>query len=67
MQTNPEIQNTAEQKFVISRNFSRAANTYDKAAILQQEVGQRLIDRLAFIKIQPSIILDLGGGNWIFC
>lgn len=39
------------------------AQEYDKAAILEQEVGRRLLERLDFIKINPSVLLDLGGGT----
>jgi len=51
---------------MIAKNFSRCAKTYDKAAVLQQEIGKRLIERLAFIKITPSTILDLGSGTGFF-
>ena len=66
MHNNRDTQNIAQQKLAIARNFSRAANTYDSVAILQQEIGQRLLDRLDFIKIQPEVILDLGGGTGFF-
>ncbi len=42
------------------------AQEYDKAAVLEQEVGRRLLERLDFIKINPKILLDLGGGTGIF-
>lgn len=42
------------------------AQEYDKAAILEQEVGRRLLERLDFIKINPKILLDLGGGTGTF-
>jgi malonyl-CoA O-methyltransferase len=42
------------------------APEYDKAAILEQEVGHRLFERLDFIKINPSLLVDLGGGTGIF-
>jgi malonyl-CoA O-methyltransferase len=53
----------SKQKLAIARNFSRAANTYNEAAIIQQEIGKRLLDRLELIKMIPDIILDLGGGT----
>jgi len=46
--------------------FERAAATYDAAAALQQEVGQRLMERLDLIRIQPARILDLGAGTGVF-
>jgi malonyl-CoA O-methyltransferase len=53
-------------KNAIIRSFNRAAHTYDKAAILQCEIGKRLLERLDFMHIQPEIILDLGAGTG-FC
>lgn len=50
-------------KRVIADNFGRAAKTYEQAAILQKEVGNRLLDRLEFIKINPLNIVDLGCGT----
>jgi len=53
----------SKQKLAIARNFSRAASTYNEAAIIQQEIGKRLIERLDLIKMNPDIIIDLGGGT----
>ena len=50
----------------IARSFSDAAPTYDAAAVLQREVGERLFERLSLIKQQPKIILDLGAGTGHF-
>jgi len=46
--------------------FERAAPTYDAAATLQREVGQRMMDRLDLIRLQPAHILDLGAGTGEF-
>jgi len=43
--------------------FNRASVTYDAAAVLQQEIASRLLERLEWIKIQPRIIIDLGAGT----
>lgn len=51
---------------MIAKNFSRCAKTYDKAAVLQQAIGKRLIHRLELIKISPAIMLDLGSGTGFF-
>ena len=56
-----KISHTIKQQ--IARNFSRAAATYNQTAILQQEVGSRLLERLDLIKIDPKIILDMGSGT----
>ncbi len=45
------------------RNFSRAAEHYDEAAVLQREIGQRMLDRLSYVRLQPGQILDLGAGT----
>lgn len=53
------------QKFYnnIKNSFNKAAHNYDTNAVLQNEVGQRLIDRLDFFTLNPGIILDLGMGT----
>src|ERR1700752_4363077 len=45
------------------RAFERAAATDDAAAVLQREIGQRMAERLAIVKLQPAAILDLGCGT----
>lgn len=55
-----------KHKSAIARSFSRAATTYDQVALLQKEIGSRLLDRLDFIKFNPQTILDLGGGTGFF-
>jgi len=47
------------------RAFSRAADHYDEVAALQREIGQRMIERLEAVRIQPELILDLGAGTGI--
>jgi malonyl-CoA O-methyltransferase len=49
------------------RAFNRAAATYDAVAELQNEIGGRLIERLDYIRLQPTRILDLGAGTGAFC
>ncbi len=44
-------------------SFSRAAADYDALAVLQQEIGRRLLERLDLIKLQPQRILDVGCGT----
>jgi len=46
--------------------FDRAAATYDAAAALQNEIGERMIERLDFIRMQPRRVLDLGAGTGTF-
>lgn len=40
--------------------FNRAAATYATAIALPHEIGQRLLERLTFIRLQPNVILELG-------
>jgi malonyl-CoA O-methyltransferase len=44
----------------IARKLKRATTTYDSAAIIQQEIESRLLERLDFIKLEPKRILNLG-------
>lgn len=46
----------------ISKAFNKHATEYELAAKVQQEIGERLIERLHYLKIAPKRILDLGCG-----
>jgi malonyl-CoA O-methyltransferase len=48
---------------LVRRSFERAAAGYDKAAILQREVGGRMLARLDYIRHAPDAILDAGSGT----
>jgi malonyl-CoA O-methyltransferase len=50
-------------KRLARRSFASAAAAYDQVAVLQQEVGRRLLQRLDLVRIQPQRILDLGSGT----
>jgi malonyl-CoA O-methyltransferase len=43
--------------------FDRASTTYDGAAVLQAQVRAELLDRLARMKLDPRVVLDLGAGT----
>jgi malonyl-CoA O-methyltransferase len=47
----------------VRRAFSRAAPQYDAAAVMQREVCRRMLERLDYVKLQPSRILDAGSGT----
>lgn len=48
----------------VRRNFARAAaRGYDADAVLQREVGSRMLERLDYVKIEPGRVLDLGCGT----
>jgi malonyl-CoA O-methyltransferase len=49
----------------VRRAFERAAATYDAAAVLQREIGQRMSERLGFVKLAASTILDAGCGTGV--
>ena len=41
-------------KHEVRRAFSKAASTYDAAAVLQREVCKRMLEKLDIIKIEPT-------------
>lgn len=45
------------------RAFERAAKSYDAAAVLQKQVGERLLERLALTTVAPARVLDVGCGT----
>lgn len=47
----------------VRRAFDRASTTYSKAAGVQGELRQRLIERLDVVTIQPARVLDLGAAS----
>lgn len=60
-----------DKRFAIDKaqarqSFDRAADTYDEVAELQFEIGDRMLERMDFIRLQPKRILDLGAGTGRF-
>lgn len=53
----------AVEKLQVRRAFERAAPAYDRHAQLQQEVGDRLLERVAEIRRTPAWVLDVGMGT----
>lgn len=45
------------------RSFARAATGYDDRAVLQREIGDRLLERLDYVRLVPERVLDLGCGT----
>ena len=44
----------------IAQRYNQIAGSYNQASIIAQETGRRLLERLSYIKLQPTTILDLG-------
>ena len=47
----------------VRASFSRAADSYDAAAVLQKKVREEMLDRLSLINIAPKAVLDAGCGT----
>jgi malonyl-CoA O-methyltransferase len=57
------IDEFAIDKRQVRRSFERAADSYDAAAFLQQEIGDRLVERLDLVRLEPQQIVDVGAGT----
>jgi len=47
----------------VAAAFDRAAASYDKHAVLQRTVAERLAERLEVMRLEPEWILDAGAGT----
>jgi len=54
-------------KHLVRGAFDQAAERYNEVAVLQREIGQRMLERLGLIRIEPQRILDAGAGTGYFC
>jgi malonyl-CoA O-methyltransferase len=50
-------------KLSIKNSFDRVYRSYDRAAVLQNEVLSRLLQRLEYIRHQPGAVIDIGCGT----
>ncbi len=50
----------------VKRAFSAATESYDAHAVLQREIGERLLAHLNFTRLEPKRILDIGCGTGYF-
>ncbi|WP_321815866.1 MULTISPECIES: methyltransferase domain-containing protein [unclassified Paraburkholderia] len=46
----------------LQRTFDRRAAAFDEVAFLPREIAERMRERLEYIKVSPSSVLDLGCG-----
>jgi malonyl-CoA O-methyltransferase len=44
------------------RAFERAAPTYLAAARLEREIGERMLERLDLVRLEPGVVVDAGAG-----
>lgn len=56
---NPSLLDKAKAR----RSFDKAAAGYDAIAVLQHEIGRRMLERLDYMRVSPQRILDLGCGT----
>lgn len=47
----------------VRASFDRAAADYDRVAVLQREIGARLLERLDYIRLRPTLAVDVGAGT----
>lgn len=57
---------TATSRALVRRRFDRAAAAGEFPSFLDQEVQQRMGERLAYLRLEPRTILDLGCGAGAF-
>lgn len=48
---------------MLQRAFDAAAPDYDSVAAVQAEIRERMLERLALLRIEPGTVLDLGSGT----
>lgn len=53
---------TQLEKARVKSGFALAAAKYQSAAVVQAEIVERLVEKLAFLQLQPEVVLDLGCG-----
>ena len=50
----------------VTRQHEKIAEKYSASAMLPKLIGERLFEKLAFIKLKPMRVLDLGAGTGTF-
>ena len=59
----PQASRHAVDKRLVAAAFNAAAKRYDRHAVLQSTVRERLLERLDVIRIDPGRVLDVGAGT----
>ena len=57
------LEPSAIDKRCVRASFEQAAPDYDRVAVLQREVGGRVLERVGVMRMQPEQILDVGAGT----
>lgn len=57
------LEPSSVDKRSVRASFEHAAAEYDRVAVLQREVGERLLERSGLMRMQPERILDVGAGT----
>jgi malonyl-CoA O-methyltransferase len=60
---NHAAERVALDKRRVRARFGRAVSTYDRVAVLQRTVADRLIERLDVVRLKPTRVLDAGCGT----
>ena len=50
----------------IAASFNQAVKSYNRANVIHREVGQRLLENLQLMQIEPQVILDLGAATGLY-
>ena len=62
-ETNKVLDIAEIDRWAMRSAFEKAAAGYDAVAVLQQEVANRLVDRMDVMSMKPLSILDVGSGT----
>ena len=63
----PEPEMKLPNGFLLRAAFDRTAANYDRHAVLEREVADRLMERLEFVRDEPVRVVDLGSGTGYCC
>jgi malonyl-CoA O-methyltransferase len=61
--TSDHVGRSAYDPRFIRRIFDRRAATFEEVAFLPREIGRRMLERLEYIKVAPTRVLDAGCGQ----